>query len=195
MWIVSWRQLLIINGKITKTTNENGTVSLSYYVLWNTYKCSIPYQKSELVHLRDPKHFPSINQPEQTNSQYESVKTARKDELKLALINHSDSLLLLRQQDTFYKNIVSISELGVKKQAEAKILSRRKQNCVVFPAKQLWHNPVSPDKDMDKLVEGFDKTICLSAVVYKRYETDKAPTYSDYTICSPLNFAAIQPVY
>jgi hypothetical protein len=62
----------VINGKkqlgnvtkITKTTNENGTVSLSYYVLWNTYKCSIPYQKSELVHLRNQKHFPSINQPD-----------------------------------------------------------------------------------------------------------------------------------
>jgi hypothetical protein len=183
----------VINGKkklgnvtkITKTTNEHGTVSLSYYVLWNTYKCSIPYQKSELVHLRDPKHFPSIDQPEQTNSQYESVKTARKDELKLALIKHSDSLLLLRQQDTFYKNIVSISELGVKKQAETKILSQRKQNNVLCPDK-LWHNPVSPDKDINKLVEEFDKTVCVSSVVYKRYETDKAPIYSDFRICSPL---------
>jgi hypothetical protein len=43
---------------ITKKENHKGEVCLIYYVLWKTlFHCSMPYNRSELIQLRDPRNF------------------------------------------------------------------------------------------------------------------------------------------
>ena len=204
----------VINGKhklgnvtsITKTTNEHNKVSVTYYVLWNTYNCSLPYTKSELIYLRDPSKFKSTHQPEQTNSQEEAIKIARINTMKNALEEHSNSLLLLREQNVFYKHIVSISELAVKKKEETDIISQRRLvgNKLGSTNKEMYNNAYNMEELIDKFVEDFDKTVFYvnpmdsgdiedldktvfdHLVVYKHYETHEAPTYTDNSKSSPL---------
>ena len=81
--------------------------------------------------------------------------------MKNALEEHSNSLLLLREQNVFYKHIVNISEMAVKKQKETDIISQRRLvgNKLGSTNEEMYNNAYNMEELIDKFVEDFDKTV------------------------------------
>jgi hypothetical protein len=191
-----------INSSVTRVENNKkvfGTVvsiykkkadgckaQTVYNVLWDSYLCPVPHFKSEITQnmLGD---YPHNGTSYFVNSNAAKQKIENDIEIEIAIERLNDASITREQcvrimkQNPVCNEILIISERGIKKKNEDRIIKNRR----IFKDQ---YTSLSDDKENIEIVDERVKPVWKDSIVTCHYFTQDSPVFSDNSTCSPFKY-------
>jgi hypothetical protein len=181
----------IVVGMYTTTVNGHCKPQKVYSVLWDSYLCPVPHLKSEITQNIIGNYTYNVTHHD-VHCTAAKQKIEKDAEIAIARLNDAsvvrEQCVRLMKQNLVSNEILIVSERGIRKKNEDRILKHRQ---LITNNRQTIEDPYFSTSDNKEKIEVVDERIqpvWHDSILTHHYFTNDSPVFSDNSTCSPFKY-------